>query len=70
MATAQLIALGACAPIVPPDRVALTPVEFADLPGWDKDDPRGAVAALARSCLVLANKSAAMAIGPRGLAGR
>jgi len=70
MATAHLVALGACAPVVPPDRVALTPVEFADLPGWDKDDPRRAVAALARSCLVLAKKSAAMAIGPRGLAGR
>lgn len=68
--TALIAALGACAPVVPPDRVALAPVDFAELPGWDKDDPRGAVAALARSCLVLMKKSAAMAIGPGGLAGR
>jgi membrane-bound lytic murein transglycosylase A len=63
-------ALGACAPMVPPDRVALSPVDFQDLPGWRKDKIHEAVAALERSCLVLAKKPAAAAIGPHGLGGR
>jgi membrane-bound lytic murein transglycosylase A len=65
-----LVGLGACAPMVPPDRVALTPVDFQDLPGWRKDKIHEAAAALARSCLVLAKKPAAAAIGPHGFAGR
>lgn len=62
--------LGACAPVVPPDRVALSPVDFQDLPGWREDKIHEAVAALMRSCLVLAKKPAAAAIGPHGFAGR
>ncbi len=62
--------LGACAPVTPADRVALTPVGFTDLPGWQNDDPSGAVQALARSCRVLARLPDNAAIGPHGLAGR
>jgi membrane-bound lytic murein transglycosylase A len=61
---------GACAPVVPPDRAALEPVSFADLPGWDRDDPRGALAALARSCGRHLARAPDAAIGPRALAGR
>jgi membrane-bound lytic murein transglycosylase A len=45
-------------------------VGFADLAGWRNDDPRGAVAALARSCRVFARLPDNAAIGPHGLAGR
>ena len=68
MAAAALI--GACAPMVPPDRVALRAAEFSDLPGWARDDPRDALVALARSCRALLRKPQNAAVGPRALAGR
>ncbi len=71
MAALTLLGLAAaCAPMVPPDRIALEPVGFSDLPGWAQDDPRPALAALTRSCGKLMKKPANAAIGPRALAGR
>ena len=34
----------------PPPRLVLSPARFADLPGWERDDPSEAVAAFVRSC--------------------
>jgi len=62
--------LGACAPLVPSDRVALHPVDFRDLPGWREDNFQEAVVALARSCRALVKKPATASIGPHGFAGR
>jgi len=67
---AALLAVGACAPVVPVDRVALRPSGFDDLPGWTNDDVSQAIAALARSCEVLDGLPVDRAMGPRALAGR
>lgn len=56
--------------MVPPDRVALAPVDFAALPGWAADDPGGALAAFQRSCQVFAAMRPDAPVGPRRLAGR
>jgi membrane-bound lytic murein transglycosylase A len=64
------LALGACAPLVPEDRVALSPAGFDELPGWDADDLSRVVPALARSCAALEELPEATPLGPRGLAGR
>jgi membrane-bound lytic murein transglycosylase A len=40
----------------PPDRIALTPVTFADLPGWSDDSVAAALPAFLRSCAVLARR--------------
>lgn len=46
-----LAAFAACAPVVPPpDRLALAPARFADLPGWRDDRQAEALAAWLRSC--------------------
>ena len=51
LASFLLAALTTCAPRPPaPDKLALKPVAFSDLPGWTADDHTGAVAALLRSC--------------------
>ncbi len=66
-------ALGACErePAVEvPERLALTPVAFDDIPGWGEDRLSEALPALARSCARLAGQPAARAVGPDGLAGR
>ena len=47
----------------------LTPVSFADLPGWRTADPRAALAAFARSCQALAKKQPMDAMGGIGYAG-
>lgn len=47
----------------------LTPVHFADLPGWRDGDPRDALAAFARSCAELAKKNVTGAMGGVGYAG-
>ena len=47
----------------------LTPVSFADLPGWRQSDPRTALGAFARSCAVLAKKQPTEAMGGAGYAG-
>jgi membrane-bound lytic murein transglycosylase A len=47
----------------------LTPVAFADLPGWTQADPRSALAAFARSCGLLQRKNATTAMGGAGYAG-
>jgi len=38
------------------DRLILEPAAFADLPGWQEDDPSAAVSALLRSCKPLGSK--------------
>jgi membrane-bound lytic murein transglycosylase A len=54
---------------VAPDRVVLSPANFADLPGWSRDDPLGALAAFERSCGVLKKMPSSAPIGPRAMAG-
>lgn len=47
----------------------LTPVAFADLPGWNTGDPRMALAAFRRSCVELSKRPATEAMGGAGYAG-
>ena len=56
--TAVLFLLSACAekPPLPPERLTLKAVSFADLPGWTKDHQNEAVPAFMRSCAVFQNK--------------
>jgi membrane-bound lytic murein transglycosylase A len=43
--------VAACAPVKPPaDRLVLVPASFADLPGWNDDDPSAALPAWRASC--------------------
>ena len=56
-------------PPVEPE-LRLEPASFADLPGWGADDPRPALAALARSCAVLARRAAEDALGRQPAFGR
>ena len=49
-----LLLLAACTGVTPsPEKPALTPVDFADLPGWNDDRQSEAIPAWARSCSVL-----------------
>jgi membrane-bound lytic murein transglycosylase A len=64
------LGLAACAQVVPPDKVLLKPASFTALPGWNRDDPGGALTAFLRSCRKLAVKSPNTPIGPQALAGR
>jgi len=64
-----LVSLAACAPRVAEDRAVLSPARFSDLPDWQADDPRGALAALDRSCAKRAGRSAGRAVGPFAIAG-
>lgn len=66
----MLAVLGACAPVVPEGRVALSPTGYDDLPGWKADGVSRAVGALARSCAALAKLPDATPLGPRAIAGR
>lgn len=52
-----------------PSGVAVTPVRFSELPGWERVDLRAAVEAFARSCAVLAKRPANDAMGWNGYAG-
>jgi membrane-bound lytic murein transglycosylase A len=67
---AVILLMGACAPMVPPDRVALRAVEFGDLPGWNVDEAHRSVPALIRSCEALAGRPDTAPMGPRALAGQ
>lgn len=54
-----LALLASCAPPPkPPDKITLTPVTFADLPGWSSDSLAGAIPSFLRSCTVLARRPA------------
>ena len=53
--------------LTPPLRV--TPVSFADLPGWRTSDPRAGLVAFARSCAALAKKTPTDVMGGAGYAG-
>ena len=53
--------------LAPPLR--LTPMPFADLPGWSGSDPRAALKAFARSCDALSKKQPTEAMGGAGYAG-
>jgi len=55
--------------LVPSARLTLTPVSFADMPGWSGSDARGALAAFRRSCAVIANRPPAEALGGAGYGG-
>jgi membrane-bound lytic murein transglycosylase A len=44
----------------------LTRAEFSDLPGWQGNDPRGALAAFRRTCESLSKQDAAQAMGAYG----
>ncbi len=52
-----------------PDRLTLTPVSFADLPGWSDDTLSEALPALQRSCGRLAGVPDDRELGPQGPAG-
>lgn len=56
-------------PPVDPE-LRLEPASFADLPGWGADDPRPALAALARSCALFARRPAEEPIGRVAAFGR
>lgn len=64
------MAMGACAPVVPSDRVALSVTDFSAIPGWRDDDKKPALWAFIRSCAVVMERPAQAPVGPRGLAGR
>ena len=66
---AALTLLGACAR--PPDKLTLTATTFAALPGWEKNDPDGALEAFNRSCARLLDGSQSLdtPLGPGGIAG-
>jgi membrane-bound lytic murein transglycosylase A len=55
--------------VVATERLRLTPVSFADLPGWRSGDPRAALAAFRRSCDELAKKNPLSTMGGAGYAG-
>jgi len=55
-------------PPVPPAQgeFGLTPLTFAQLPGWHSDDPSGALTAFRRSCAVFARRPASAEVGAMG----
>ena len=55
--------------LVSSTQLALTPVSFGALPGWDKNDARAALAAFRRSCGTFANEPRLHALGGSGYAG-
>lgn len=52
------------------DRLILEPASIRDLPGWDLDDQRPALAALSRSCASLLRGDQSRAVGPDPRFGR
>lgn len=66
-----LVALAGCLPKSPPppDRLALTPVGFAELPGWNGDRQSEALAAFRRSCARRMSFADTEPVGPGGSAG-
>lgn len=68
---AALLALGACVQAPPPEpRLDLTPVSFADLPGWDADSQGKALVAFRRSCARIARLADDRPLGALAAAGR
>lgn len=69
--TAALAALlvASCAEPPPAGRLTLTPVSFAELPGWRDDAVAEAIPALLKSCATLDNKAPDRAVGRDGLGG-
>lgn len=67
---AAIAALAACTPEPTPpadvEILRLEPAGFADLPGWQRDDPSAAVRALVRSCRRLARRDDSATVGPDG----
>jgi len=65
--------LGACEkpppPPVGPPQLLLTPVSYAELPGWAEDGQAAALPAFLRSCGRLARQPDARKVGPGGLGG-
>ncbi len=66
--------LGACEktppPVEGPPRLMLTPVTYAELPGWTEDGQAEALPAILRSCGRLARQPDERMVGPAGLGGR
>ncbi len=56
-------------PTSTPDALTLTPVAFADLPGWTADRVSDALPALAKSCARFASQPPDRPVGPNGIAG-
>ena len=73
LALAGLLLLSACdsdpEPSILPEGLVLTPVSYADLPGWADDKVDEALPALRRSCTPLVKRAPGTAIGPGQLAG-
>jgi membrane-bound lytic murein transglycosylase A len=63
-------ALAACAPTPVPDRLELSPISYADVPGWGADTQAEALPALARSCAAMAPRADATETGPLPAFGR
>lgn len=57
-------------PPPPPEKLVLTPVAFAALPGWSADRVAEAVPAFQRSCAKVKALAADRSIGPDGVGGR
>lgn len=65
-----MLALAACqVRPPPPERLTLTPANFADLPGWSADTPAPALQALDRSCRKIAQLRDDVVIKPEGIGG-
>jgi membrane-bound lytic murein transglycosylase A len=69
-AVALLLAMAACAPAPPENKLVLAPVAFADLPGWQADRQSEAIPALLRSCMSLAQRQDSAPAGPGDAFGR
>ncbi|MDE2227573.1 MAG: murein transglycosylase A [Alphaproteobacteria bacterium] len=61
--------LAGCVAKPPPPHLDLTPVSFADLPGWRDGHQAAALPALLRSCAALAQLPDDARLGPAGTAG-
>jgi membrane-bound lytic murein transglycosylase A len=64
-----LAVLAGCAR--PPDKLTLTPTTFAALPGWERDDPAGALTAFTLSCarILAIQQPLETPVGTGGIAG-
>ena len=60
--------LFACAPF-PPERLALVPLRFTHLPGWEHDRQSEAIPAFLKSCTRIKALAETTLLGPDGLAG-
>lgn len=67
LAGLALVLAGCVAAKKPPPRLTLTPVGFAELPGWHNDHVAAALSAFVKSCAVLDRKPGNAAVGPPSL---